>query len=219
MMRDRECCESFGCHFWFDERRAVQAASFLVRLRWNGVLGLPVTSLLKLLYLADRRSLRETGAPIAGAGYIITQDGPVSQDLLFATVRAEGVAAFAYPYWGDYVMKSCVDGIVSPNGAISHVGDDDLSEYDETVLSELHTEHRGSTTEQLIAVSKDLPEFRRIVEQMPSIEWSKHMLFPLSVDDILIAQGISEQEIEQFKTRNEHVMSVMRTIERLGFAQ
>ena len=49
--------------FFFDERRAAQAASLLLERRAGRM---PYIKLIKLLYLADREALIETGRPDHG---------------------------------------------------------------------------------------------------------------------------------------------------------
>lgn len=58
----------------FDERRTAQAAAFLLHKAGGR---LPVLKLMKLLYLAERESLRLYGEPIAGDHLVSMPHGPV----------------------------------------------------------------------------------------------------------------------------------------------
>ena len=58
----------------FNERRTAQAAAFLLHSA-GGVL--PLIKLMKLLYLAERESLREYGEPITGDRLVSMPHGPV----------------------------------------------------------------------------------------------------------------------------------------------
>lgn len=58
----------------FSESKAAQAAAFLLK-RHGGTL--PVISLIKLLYLADRLALVECGQPITGDRMVAMPHGPV----------------------------------------------------------------------------------------------------------------------------------------------
>jgi uncharacterized phage-associated protein len=58
----------------FDERRTAQAAAFLL-FRGGGVL--PIVKLMKLLYLAERRSLQRYNEPITGDSLVSMPHGPV----------------------------------------------------------------------------------------------------------------------------------------------
>ncbi|WP_454004754.1 Panacea domain-containing protein [Alcaligenes sp. Marseille-Q7550] len=58
----------------FDERRTAQAAAFLLHKAGGR---LPVLKLMKLMYLAERESLRIYGEPIAGDRLVSMPHGPV----------------------------------------------------------------------------------------------------------------------------------------------
>lgn len=58
----------------FDERRAAQAAAFLLH-RAGG--NLPLIKLVKLMYLAERLSLKRYGEPITGDKFVSMPHGPV----------------------------------------------------------------------------------------------------------------------------------------------
>jgi uncharacterized phage-associated protein len=59
---------------YFDERKAAQAAAFLL-IRGGG--RLPVIKLIKLLYLAERLSLQRYGEPLTGDRLVSMPHGPV----------------------------------------------------------------------------------------------------------------------------------------------
>ena len=65
--------------FVFDEQKAAQAAAYLLR-RHGGPM--PYIKLIKLLYLADRRALIETGYPITGDRLVSMPKGPVLSEIL-----------------------------------------------------------------------------------------------------------------------------------------
>lgn len=58
----------------FNERRTAQAAAFLLHSAGGD---LPLIKLMKLLYLAERESLREYGEPITGDRLVSMPHGPV----------------------------------------------------------------------------------------------------------------------------------------------
>jgi uncharacterized phage-associated protein len=58
----------------FNETKVTQAAAFLLKLRGGRM---KYIKLLKLLYLADRKSLLERGRPITSDRYVSMDDGPV----------------------------------------------------------------------------------------------------------------------------------------------
>ena len=66
--------------FIFDERKAAQAAAHLLRRHGSSM---PYIKLIKLLYLADRQSLIETGYTITGDQLVAMSDGPALNRVLF----------------------------------------------------------------------------------------------------------------------------------------
>ena len=60
--------------FFFNQRKAAQAAAYLVRLHGGQI---NLMALLKLLYLADRTALVETGYTITGDHMVSMPHGPV----------------------------------------------------------------------------------------------------------------------------------------------
>ncbi len=65
--------------YLFEEKKAAQAAAYLLKLH-----GEPMKYfvLIKLLYLADRQSLIETGLPITGDKMVSMPHGPVLSQIL-----------------------------------------------------------------------------------------------------------------------------------------
>ena len=65
--------------FTFDEQRSTQAVAVLLEHAGGEE---NYTKLLKLLYLADRQSLLETGELITGSALVAMKLGPLSSDVL-----------------------------------------------------------------------------------------------------------------------------------------
>ena len=65
--------------FPFKILKTIQAIGVL--LRFDGVKRMNYMRLLKLLYIADRESLRETGRPITGGPVIAMERGPVLKEV------------------------------------------------------------------------------------------------------------------------------------------
>ncbi|MBI3469609.1 MAG: SocA family protein [Planctomycetes bacterium] len=62
----------------FDVHKAIQVAGVLLRAERNRMSYL---RLLKLLYIADREALRETGMPLLGSKSVAMDNGPLHSDL------------------------------------------------------------------------------------------------------------------------------------------
>src|SRR5437763_17099820 len=83
--------------FQFDVEKTIQAAAFLLRREFGHRMN--YMRLLKLLYLAERESLKEVGKPITGSRVIAMQRGPVLEDV-FALIRGEHRAI---PKWSEFI--------------------------------------------------------------------------------------------------------------------
>src|SRR5438552_16937913 len=62
----------------FDIHKAIQAAGVLLRSERNRM---SYIRLLKLLYIADRDSIRETGLPLLGSKMVAMDHGPLHSDI------------------------------------------------------------------------------------------------------------------------------------------
>lgn len=71
----------------FDEKKATAAAGALLKHAGGRMRYL---RLIKLLYLADRKSLDRTGRPIVGGRYVAMKYGPVLSDVLDLVKRGAG---------------------------------------------------------------------------------------------------------------------------------
>jgi uncharacterized phage-associated protein len=76
---DRDVFDPAGIRFSFDERKAAAAAGHLLQLA-NG--RMPYMKLIKLMYVAERESLREYKRPITGDTYVAMKLGPVLSETL-----------------------------------------------------------------------------------------------------------------------------------------
>lgn len=135
--------------FVFNERKTAQAAARLLERRGGAM---PYIKLMKLLYLADRKSLIETGYPITGDRFVSMDRGPVlSQVLDFIT-------------WGYFDDQSAWPQYVSPkdgwdvrlNGPIEN---DELSPYEMSVLDATDETFGGLDRWTLVKYTHDLPEW------------------------------------------------------------
>ena len=105
--------------FIFDERKTSEAASVLLE-RHGGAM-----PYIKLLYLADREALIETGVPITGDRFVSMRFGPVLSrvlDLIKEPDHGED------SIWHSYIARRGYDAVL-----VGRPGSDHLSEYEEDV--------------------------------------------------------------------------------------
>ena len=139
--------------FVFDERKAAQAAAHLLH-RHGGPM--PYIKLIKLLYLADRRAFIETGHPITGDRLVSLDNGPVLSnvlDLIRQTGR-RGPSA-----WREYVSAPEGYAVTAACPPELDEADDELSEYDRSLLDAVFGEFGETNQWDLVAYTHTLPEW------------------------------------------------------------
>src|SRR5580704_6554415 len=111
--------------------KAIQAIGVL--FRHDRVNRMNYMRLLKLLYIADRESLRETGRPITGGPIVAMERGPVLEEV-YELIRGQHVGM---PVWDEYLRKDRYD--------LELVADPDvrqLSRYEIAKLQDVAQRHR-----------------------------------------------------------------------------
>lgn len=119
----------------YDERKTAQAAAFFLN-KAGGTL--PYIHLIKLLYIADRKSFERYGESITGDNYVSMKHGPV---LSTTYDRIKGTGVGPQSHWSFYVSpRSGWD--VSSNREISDPCEEllALSESDFSILDEVSEE-------------------------------------------------------------------------------
>jgi uncharacterized phage-associated protein len=176
--------------FTFDERRTVQACAVLFPegRREN------YTKLLKLLYLADRRSLIETGAPITGAHVVSMKNGPVLGDVYDCIKGDPGQSM-----WDDHIDRVGTYDLVLKK----EPGDSELSDYDVEILTDLANKHRNDDWRTMIDVVHQLPEWR-------DPQKLNRKTVPLPASEILRAVGAAEETIAKVAEETNYHAAVER---------
>ncbi|MDE2933694.1 MAG: Panacea domain-containing protein [Chloroflexota bacterium] len=139
--------------FVFDERKAAQAAAHL--LHRNGE-PMPYIKLIKLLYLADRRAFVETGYPITGDRLVSMKNGPVLSNVL-DLIRLTGGRDRSV--WHEYVSDPDAHAVRAIGPAELDEADDELSEYERSLLDAVFQEFGGANEWDLVDHTHTLPEW------------------------------------------------------------
>jgi len=142
--------------FGFDRRKAIQAVAFLLKQRpeRRDSYG----RLLKVLYIADRESIKETGTPITGDRFVAMEHGTMLShlyDLAARKVSSQILAGSDHREWNKYI---------TPIGAhvirlIADPGDGALCEYEVKKLNEVADRYRDYTFGDMKNVTHNLPEY------------------------------------------------------------
>lgn len=173
--------------FDHDTRKTAQAASYLLS-RNNGAMN--YMALIKLLYLADRQSLIETGAPITGDRLVVMPFGPVLSSTLNSINMGEPLGG-SRSDWYQYISEP--DGYTVKAKTTGEF--ETLSPYEKRVLDGIYAEFGKMDRWALVEYTHKLPE------------WSdpNGSSFPIDVEVILRSAGRSDEEIEAISQEAESV--------------
>lgn len=155
--------------FHFRFQKAIQAAAFLLQ-RQRGEMN--YMRLLKLLYIADRESLKETGYPITGDHVIAMPRGPVLNhvyDLIRGRHPRTG-------QWDEFLRRDHYNLIL-----VKDPGKGGLSDYEVRKLEEIADRYAPYDEWDMVNISHQLPEWQKNDPGTSSR--------PISVEDILAAVG------------------------------
>lgn len=159
----------------FREDRTTQAAARLLRLKGGRM---PYLSLIKLLYLADRKALVELGRPISYDLFVSMPHGPVlsrTLDLITGEPDPDGDS-----YWRDYISEPLGYDVRLERDAPSS----QLSSAEEAILDDVFAKYGHLTKWQLRDLSHTLPEWRD----------PDGSSVPIPLEEVLIKQGVSPED-------------------------
>jgi uncharacterized phage-associated protein len=137
--------------------------------------------LIKLLYLADRRALLSWGRPITFDWYVSMPHGPVlsfTLDKINEEAPPDGSS-----YWHRYISERRGHEVT----LLGDAPDDQLSPAEEAMLAAVYQEKGHLSPWELRDFSHTLPEWRD----------PKGSSLPISIRDILLAEGLSENDVKQ----------------------
>ena len=162
----------------FHAKKAAQLVGCLMRVA--GKQQVNIMWILKLLYLADRESLRETGRPISGDSHVAMPHGPVLSAIYDLTKTA---ADFPPPgddpgadLWRAHFRRAHHDLEL-----VADPGDEKLSPYEEDVIRRVYERYGERSPFALRDLTHELPEWRNNEVGDSSA--------PISIEDILEAVG------------------------------
>jgi uncharacterized phage-associated protein len=137
-------------NFPFRILKAIQAIGVL--LRFDGVKRMNSMRLLKLLYIADRESLRETGRPITGGPVVAMERGPVLEevyDLILGQHRE-------MPLWTQFFRKERYDLLELAEPDVGQ-----LSKYEIGKLQEIAKTYQDDDEWSLVDITHTFPEWKQ----------------------------------------------------------
>jgi len=183
--------------FVFQERKAAEAAAHLLQM---GRGTMPYMKLLKLMYLADRRTLIETGFPITGDSMISMERGT---NLSASYDRARNVRPIVMSPWTEYIGPPQGKD-VSLKQPPPRVGK--LSRYEIRILGEVFAEHGHLTQWELQELTHALPEYQDPQRGSRPIDPVKILKHELKSDEqvawrVKLAESFYETDKRQVSNR------------------
>lgn len=200
--------------FDYDERKAGELAACLLGLAGGSM---PLLKLLKLMYLADRASLIETGFPITGDAIVAMDKGPVLSKT-YDRLKPTGSLPFVHSEPGN----------VTVDAALPVIGR--LSEYELDLANRIFMEFGQMSGDQLIKhLHRAAPEWEppppKTGVAMPAQRLSVYSMppgteapvtqmggtsVPIDPASILRAAGKSDEEIEAVAEQAAYFASINR---------
>jgi uncharacterized phage-associated protein len=160
--------------FRFDLSKAIQAVAFLLKQTENNAKN--YTWLLKLLYVADVESIKESGYPITGDEPHAMESGPVLSRI-YDHIKGE-----EKDEWQKYFGREGYDIKLQEDP-----GEGDLCPYEMEKLKELWERHKEKSLGEMIDLTHQFKEYKR---NEPSCNTST----PIPLSDILDRVDLSDQE-------------------------
>jgi uncharacterized phage-associated protein len=178
--------------FIFDSHRASQLAAYLLSLspgrRMNYML------LLKMLYLADRESLKEEGVPLTGDDAYALDYGPVLSkiyDLIRPTAQSR-LSEKERAVWESHLATEGYDLVLK-----HPAGTDELSRYEKELLAGVHARCQAADPFDLSEQTHDFEEWRK--------NYVPRTAMHIPLDDILEAVGRKEDTEAIRQARHEEI--------------
>ncbi len=172
-----------------DINKIIQTTTFILKNFDNTM---PYLNLIKISYLADRKSYERIGHSITGDTYFSMHCGPVLScmyDLINGTYKDRE----AQMLWNSrFVTNGYNISIIAQN-----LPTDMLSRFEQKTLSELCIKYKNYTYRQMI----DEVHRKEICPEWQNV--SQHSRKPITEESLLKSLGFSEDEIEQTIAENE----------------
>lgn len=168
--------------FRFDFDKTCQAVAYLLKLSGGRM---NYTKLIKLLYIADRESLRENGFPITGDTPVAMKNGPV-QSLTYDLIKGDAEDA---PAWSRFFKTEERDLVLREDPS-----EGKLCRYEVDKLDEVYNQYKSKDFGAMIDIVHEFEEWKR------NDPGDSSKLIPL--EDILEAVGRAK-DIDMIKEEAE----------------
>jgi len=185
-------------NYYFNEKRAAQAAAVFARLEGGTI---DKYKLAKLMYYLERETIIRTGQPLFHADLCSIPRGPVASEvndgidaIIPKTNRSRNYEQGRHPAWEDHFIRKGKQALHHT----SDPGDDELSIADINLINEIHEKFKNWTFDELSDFFHSLPEYEETDSSLP-----------IHFTTILRVTGASEEEIEELKEEYDYYLGVI----------
>lgn len=183
----------------FDIDKIIQITDYMIKKFGNPV---NYTKLIKMLYIADKESLRLYGSTISNDKHCSLPRGPILSNLYYLIQdKAQGdITEEELYYWKTFFQT---DGY-----KLKHVKSNDLSytklcKADKKVLDSIFDEFKDKDFTELIQLTHNKSIFPEVKwEEAEAATSPEGKSIPITIEDILKSVGASEEEIEIITIEN-----------------
>jgi len=165
----------------FNQEKATAVTAFLLKLRGGKMSYL---KLIKLLYLGDREALHRWGFGITTDRYVSMDHGPVVSNIYNLILSEEPTKQF----WSQYITPPLGEYEVALRNG--EVPENQLSRAEENLLTEIYGTYGTWSRWRLRDFTHTLPEWQN----------PKGTSIPIEIDEMLKAQGSTEEEIQEIRS-------------------
>lgn len=165
--------------FHFDLEKAIQAAAVILRKSPNGRMN--YMKLLKLIAIAEREALKETGRMITGVKIVAMERGPVPVQI-YRSIEGQRAKV---ERWEKFVRTDNYDVYLIKNPGVSK-----LSRFEIARLQEITDRHVHHDEWDMVEITHQHPEWQK----NKVVRGDAVKMRPISLEDILQAVGRSDSK-------------------------
>jgi uncharacterized phage-associated protein len=170
--------------FQLQPQKSVQVAAMFLRLHKQPMHHL---KLMKMLYMADRRSLEQIDITITGDRYVSMEFGPVLSNV-YNLIKGEYTDAADQMLWSTYISQRKNHKI----NLLKDPGNSKLCEFEEDLIRDVYEDYKDYDRFDLAEETHNLfPEWQKPPEGIGSI--------PIRIETTLQAIGRTDEDIREIE--------------------
>ena len=183
--------------FQLQPQKSVQVAAMFLRLHKQPMHHL---KLMKMLYMADRRSLEQIETTITGDRYVSMEFGPVLSNV-YNLIKGVYSDANDQALWSTHISSRCNHKL----SLVKDPGNGKLCEFEENLIRDIYEEYKDYDRFDLAEETHRLfPEWEKPPEGIGSI--------PIKIETTLRSVGKTEEDIKEIEETVKHYIHLDRIL-------